>query len=113
MLRKLAYLVVILSFSVTANAAVWYVDIDNVSGTEDGKSWETAFTAIQPAIDAAYQDKPGKVWVAEGLYDEKRESMIDVNPHEVNEWFIDTGSLVMREEVHLFGGFTGNETVRS
>ncbi len=24
-------------------AAVWYVDVDNTSGTEDGTSWATAF----------------------------------------------------------------------
>ncbi len=113
MLRKMQYLVVILSFCLSANAAVWYVDKDNASGTEDGKSWETAFTTIQPAIDAAYEDSPGQVWVAEGTYDEQRVSMLEVSPEIYPGVLDDTGSLLMREEVHIFGGFTGNETVRA
>ena len=28
-----------------AFSEVWYVDIDNTSGTEDGTSWATAFTS--------------------------------------------------------------------
>ena len=35
-----------------ALAAVWYVDKDNTSGTEDGTTWATAFTTFQPAIEA-------------------------------------------------------------
>ena len=33
---------------------VWYVDVDNASGVEDGLSWDTAFSTLQPAIDAAF-----------------------------------------------------------
>lgn len=54
----------------TADAAVWYVDQSNTSGTEDGASWETAYTAIQPALDAAEADGGGDVWVAQGMYPE-------------------------------------------
>ena len=88
------------------SATVWYADLDNASGTEDGTSWETAFTTIQPAIDAAFESGGGQVWVAEGTYSEQRSSLIYDPPRE-------TGSLLMREEVHLFGGFAGNETVRA
>ena len=51
-----------------AHAAVWYVDIDNSSGTEDGTSWATAFTTIQPAIDATFANAGGDVWVAKCVY---------------------------------------------
>ena len=37
-----------------AFGAVWYVDKDNTSGVEDGTAGATAFTTIQPAIDAAF-----------------------------------------------------------
>lgn len=36
-----------------AETTIWYVDAGNSSGTEDGTSWATAYTSIQPAIDAA------------------------------------------------------------
>ncbi len=89
----------------TASAAVWYVDKDNASGTEDGTSWATAFTTIQPAIDAAYDDGGGEVWVVEGLYNEQRTSLLYDPP-------IDTGSLVMKEGVAIYGGFAGSEDSR-
>ncbi len=45
-------------FTVAASAAVWCVDKDN-TGAEDGTAWGTAYTTIQPAIDAAYNDGGG------------------------------------------------------
>ncbi len=105
MIRKLSYIVITLSFSLTANAATWYVDIDNTSATQDGTSWQTAFTTIQPAIDAAYNDAGGDVWVAQGIYDEQRTSY----PHDGDDANTNTGSVMMREEVHIYGGFAGDE----
>ena len=58
----------------SASGTVWYVDKGNSTGNEDGTSWATAFTTIQPAIDAAFADGGGEVWVAEGVYDEQREN---------------------------------------
>jgi len=45
----------LVAISAHAAAAVWYVDKDN-TGAEGGTSWGTAYTTIQPAIDAAYND---------------------------------------------------------
>lgn len=96
----------------SANAAVWYVDIDNLSGIEDGTSWQTAYTTIQPAIDAAYDAGGGDVWVAEGVYDEERTSPSpeggDVFSQDTN-----TAAIVMKEGVELYAGFAGGETLRS
>lgn len=80
-----------------ANAAVWYVDGNNISGVEDGTTWATALTEIQAGIDAAFDDGGGEVWVAQGVYDEERAN--------------DDGSLIMKEGVHLYGGFAGMETL--
>jgi hypothetical protein len=80
------------SFGSLASAAVWYVDKDN-SGTENGTTWSTAFNTIQEGIDAALNAGGGEVWVGEGVYGEPR---TDAN-----------GSLVMREQVNLYGGFVG------
>jgi len=62
----------------------------------DGLTWETAFPTLQEGIDRAYQSGGGEVWVAGGLYDEVRS-----NP---------SGSLLLRELVNVYGGFSGTET---
>lgn len=89
--------------AMTAAADVWYVDKSNDSGTEDGLAWATAFTTIQAAINAA--EMYGEVWVAEGVYDEVRISVMHDPPE-------DTGSLVMKDGVLLYGGFAGTELDR-
>lgn len=63
---------------------------------QDGLSWETAFATIQEGIDAAYTAGGGEIWVAANTYDEERANA--------------TGTLMMREVVRLYGGFTGVET---
>jgi hypothetical protein len=96
---------VALMLSMHAQAAVWYVDIRNTS-TQDGKSWAKAFRTIQQAIDAAANAGGGEVWVAQGTYGEARTSF----PHGAGQ---NTGSLMMRTGVAVYGGFAGNETTRS
>ncbi|HOZ46818.1 MAG TPA: choice-of-anchor Q domain-containing protein [Candidatus Hydrogenedentes bacterium] len=76
-----------------------HVDKANISGVEDGLTWGTAFTTIQAAIDIAAGHGGAEVWVADGVYDELRDN--------------DTGSVVMRPHVHLYGGFSGTETAFS
>jgi len=75
--------------------AVRYVDMDNVSGTEDGLTWATAFTEIQDGIDAVELAGGGEVWVAEGTYGEDRTATSLA------------GAVVMLEYVDLYGGFSG------
>ena len=105
MKRTVLILLGMLVYTVSASAAVWYVDKDNISGSEDGTTWGTAFTTIQEGIDAAFDDGGGEVWVAEGVYDEARVSVM-------HDPAVDTGSLLMWEGVDLYGGFMGSETVR-
>lgn len=76
------------------SAAVFRVSAGNVSGNEDGTSWTTAFDGLQEAIDAAHDDGGGEVWVASGVYGG------------------DAGGTVMKEHVHVYGGFAGTETSR-
>jgi predicted outer membrane repeat protein len=64
--------------------------------------WSNSFTELQDAIDAA--NGGTEIWVAEGVYDETRNSQFEGE---------DTHSLVMRNQVHLYGGFRGTETARN
>ena len=82
--------VFILGVSHSVFAAVWYVDINNNSGTEDGTSWGTAFVVIQDAIDAANTGGGGEIWVADGDYAE---------------------AIIMKSNVAVYGGFLGTETL--
>jgi PKD repeat protein len=72
-----------------------YVSQNNVSGIEDGLSWQTAYRTIQPAIDSANQAGGGEVWVAGGIYNEERENA--------------AGTVLMRSVVNMYGGFAGVE----
>jgi len=90
-------LVILCAVSAAAFADVWYVDKDN-NGPQDGLSWASAFKTIQPAIDAAFGDGGGDVWVRQGVYDEERSGTSS------------DGALVMRAGVALCGGFDGTES---
>jgi hypothetical protein len=82
----------------SVHAAVWYIDKDNDSGTEDGTTWATAFTTFRPAIIAASEGD--ELWVAEGVYDEERNDNT-------------RGALVPWNSVQVYGGFSGVETQRN
>lgn len=58
----------------------------------DGQSWATAKKTVQSGVSAAWAAGGGEVWVAEGTYAEH---------------------LILYGWVHLYGGFTGTETLRT
>lgn len=88
--RWLSGVPIVLSFlaatALPVSATLQYVDASAPGPTHDGSSWATAFTAIQPALDAASTDQ---VWVAKGAY---------------------AGGIVVSTGVSLYGGFAGTET---
>ena len=86
-----ALFLLLLAVCPAAVADVTYVDKDNDSGTEDGLTWLTAYTTIEAGV--IYSDPGDEVWVAEGVYSEVRDN--------------ETGSLIMRDDIDLFGGFRG------
>jgi hypothetical protein len=95
----------------SAVAEIWFVNLANDTGTEDGTSWETALVAIQPGVDAAFESGGGEVWVANGVYSELREGTVDVEPDPVEEILVESGSLVTKPGVNLYGGFLGTESL--
>ncbi|MCB0220354.1 MAG: DUF1565 domain-containing protein [Chrysiogenetes bacterium] len=70
---------------------VLLVDQANDSGDEDGRSWESAFTTVQAAVDAATTGE--EVWVAAGTYKSGG-----------NETLV-----LMADGVSVLGGFAGGE----
>ncbi len=63
------------------------------SDANDGLSWATAKRTVQAGINAAVPSSGGaQVWVKAGLYNER---------------------IILRANVHVYGGFAGNETSRS
>ena len=68
-------------------------------GNQDGRSWQTAFTTLQPAIELAYRGG-AEVWIAKGTY----------TPTDGTDR---TASIRLRDGVALYGGFAGNESSRT
>ena len=101
--RLAALLLASVVLAAGASAQVFYVDKDN-TGVEDGTSWATAFTTIQAGIDEADGIGGGEVWVAEGVYNEVRTEVWGASASA-------TGSLVLKENVAVYGGFRGVETL--
>ncbi|MCX5769135.1 MAG: hypothetical protein NTZ09_02500, partial [Candidatus Hydrogenedentes bacterium] len=75
--------------NVHVKRGVWYVK-SGIAG--DGYSWETACGSIQQAVDAAYADHGGDVWVAKGNY-------------VADALYV----IVMAQNVYVYGGFGGDD----
>ena len=94
-----------------SSGAVYYVDPTGNNTT--GKSWVNAFVILQDAIDAANADaggNGGEVWVAGGpendpiIYDETRAVLWGGS---VGDPGRQAGSLIMKSNVGVYGGFEG------
>lgn len=82
------------AFSLQSNAAIWYVKID-AAGSNNGTSWEDAYTDLQSAIAAStFGDD---IWVAQGTY----------KPTSTTSRSI---SFVIKNGTKLYGGFLGTES---
>ena len=92
---------------------IWYVRGDSDCTQNCGDSWEDAFKYLRTALNAAYYSQdctvgsPCEIWVAEGIY----------RPDEWQAYPTGTGdralSFTLRTAVRVFGGFTGQETLRA
>jgi hypothetical protein len=80
---------------IVGTGIVRYVDPTSVS--EDGLTWATAYRTLQAGINAVNALGGGEVWVAGATYGENR----------TENWGGVTGSLVMKNNVSLYGGFEG------
>lgn len=78
---------------VSASAATVHVDDDAAPGG-NGSSWATAFNDLQDALAAGADT----IWVAEGIY------------HPVGPNGDRAATFSLRNRLHIYGGFAGNET---
>ncbi len=96
---------------------VWRVDASSPAGeeTQDGLTWETAFDTIQEGLDAAAA-KCGasgvacEVWIAGGTY-----TGVGGNSEVEYEYygvFVEECVVLLRDGVHVYGGFAGDEIRR-
>lgn len=82
-------------------SGIVYVKVGK-AGTEDGRSWGTAFNSLQEGVDRASQIiaegsvDAAEVWVAEGTYTSTTDPVVAMKPG-----------------VFLYGGFIGGETNRA
>jgi len=76
-------------------ACVRYVDNRGSAPVRDGRTWESALATVQEGIDAAFQDAPCQVWVAQGTYPIPGSAPSD--------------TLQLRPGVAVYGGFAGRE----
>lgn len=81
-------------------SATWYVNY-LASGANNGKSWTNAYTSLQSAFDAAAAGD--SIWVALGTYyPSKSADGVSTNGRDK--------AFVLKNNVHVFGGFKGTET---
>ena len=87
---------------------VFYVDVNVSGGNNDGSSWANAFSDVQDGIDAAYTSgiSDAEVWVAKGKYLPTSYNPLGENGAVLNR----TKTFVMKNQVDVYGGFSGNET---
>ncbi len=108
-LDSILTVLVVMSVLMVAMPAQSVVYVDKMAprpgGVEDGLTWATAFDTIQEGIDFASLIGDYEVWVAGGpngggyTYDEDRPDTWGSVPV--------SGSLIMEDNVQLYGGFEG------
>jgi len=89
--------ILLLTAAAPSSATVWYVKTE-ASGTNNGGSWENAFSELQSALAVAAPSD--QIWVASGVYVASRQTE-PMDPR--------TAAFALVNGVALYGGFVGLE----
>lgn len=84
-----------------------YVNIANTNTTQDGRSWNTAYTGLQSALNDVMSNTILKeIWVAKGTYVPTTiiHNQVSSDPRDKSFYLDGT------QDVKIYGGFNGNET---
>ncbi len=97
-LKPFLVLLICCSISMIGISQTVYVN-HAASGSNDGTSWENAYTDLSEALGSAQTGQ--KIWVATGTYSPGGASPVD------------TSSFFLQSGVEIFGGFAGTESMLS
>lgn len=95
MKKTYLFLLLFIHISLTTSAQTFYVD-SAATGANDGTSWVNAYTDLQIALANI---SSGEIWVAKGTYKPSISTF--------------TASFYLKNNVTIYGGFIGNETILS
>lgn len=104
-MRKL-YVLFLLSVLLGFNANAQTIKYVKAGGTGDGSSWTSASGDLQAMINASATG--GQVWVAAGTYKPNRRANA-LETITLNDRY---NSFVLKKDVSVFGGFSGNEITK-
>ncbi|MEM1326680.1 MAG: choice-of-anchor Q domain-containing protein [Bacteroidota bacterium] len=94
------------AYEFQADNNILYVNQALTTGNNDGTSWANAFNNLQNALNAVSSSNPceTEIWVAQGTYYPDEGSGQTDNDR--------NASFVMKNNVGIYGGFDGTETMR-
>ncbi len=104
--KSSALLAAIIGWAVSPAAAqtILYVDVSATGGLNDGSSWSDAFVSLQDALaETDLNPTVREIWVAAGVY--RPDEGFELTPGDR------TASFELRNDLALYGGFAGTETL--
>lgn len=89
---------------------VFYVDSERSSNLDGGRSWETAFKDLQPALDSVNAGtEEYQIWIKNGIYKPTKTPRVPSVLVPQNRHL----SFLLSNSVKIYGGFSGSETTIS
>lgn len=105
-MKHLLLSLLVISLSIPLHAGIIHVNL-NATGGNNGLTWASAYTDLQDAIDNA--NSGDEIWIAQGTYYPTKDKSGNASPADNRHktFYINTNG------IQLYGGFLGNEVLRS
>ncbi len=88
--------------------SICFADANNTNSIQNGMTWNTAYNQLQECIDAL-QSNGGEIWVKYGVYTPSKVPNVKILAGKTADIH---KSFVMYDNIRIYGGFDGTETVR-